>query len=98
MYPSGRFVHGSMAAGKPCPKDARYFMNFINFRSWKLNFMNRAKSVLTRLPCIPKVFPRLYHLYTVTGNLLPAYIAIRERRYKRVITPLEAPWGIITTG
>ncbi|WP_292268304.1 hypothetical protein [Butyricimonas sp.] len=53
--------------------------------------MNRAKSVLTRLPCIPKVFPRLYHLYTVTGNLLPAYIAIRERRYKRVITPLEAP-------
>ncbi len=37
MDPSGRFVHGSMAAGKPCPKDARYFMN-------------RAKSVLTRLP------------------------------------------------
>ena len=33
MDPSGRFVHGSIAAGKPCPKDARYFMNFINFRS-----------------------------------------------------------------
>ncbi len=33
MAPSGRFVHGSMATGKPCPKDARYFMNFINFRS-----------------------------------------------------------------
>ena len=33
MDPSGRFVHGSYAAGKPCPKDARYFMNFINFMS-----------------------------------------------------------------
>ncbi len=33
MDPSGRFVHGSNAAGKPCPKDARYFMNFINFMS-----------------------------------------------------------------
>ena len=60
MDPSGRFVHGSMAAGKPCPKDARYFMNFINFMSWKLNFMNRAKSLLTHSPCsysnsLPKV-------------------------------------------
>ena len=42
MYPSGRFVHGSIAAGKPCPKDARYFMNFIN----------RAKSVLMRSPWV----------------------------------------------
>ena len=33
MTPNGRFVHGSIAAGKPCPKDAQYFMNFINFRS-----------------------------------------------------------------
>ncbi len=33
MTPNGRFVHGSIAAGKPCPKDARYFMNFINFMS-----------------------------------------------------------------
>ena len=58
MDPSGRFVHGSIAAGKPCPKDARYFMNFINFMSWKLNFMNRAKSVLTHLPCIcPAINP-----------------------------------------
>ena len=30
MDPSGRFVHGSMAAGKPCPKDARYFINFMS--------------------------------------------------------------------
>ncbi len=28
MDSSGRFVHGSYAAGKPCPKDARYFMNW----------------------------------------------------------------------
>ena len=41
MDPSGRFVHGSIAASKPYPKDARYFMNFINFRSRKLNFINR---------------------------------------------------------
>ncbi len=52
MDPSGRFVHGSIAAGKPCPKDARYFMNFINFRSRKLNFINRAKSVLMRSPWV----------------------------------------------
>ena len=30
MDPSGRFVHGSMAVGKPCPKDARYFINFMS--------------------------------------------------------------------
>ena len=30
MDPSGRFVYGSMAAGKPCPKDARYFINFMS--------------------------------------------------------------------
>ena len=46
MDPSGRFVHGSIAAGKPCPKDARYFMNFINFRSRKLNFINRLMNFI----------------------------------------------------
>ena len=43
MDPSGRFVHGSMAAGKPCPKDARYFMNFINFKSWKAQLYEPGK-------------------------------------------------------
>ena len=39
MDPSGRFVYGSQAADKPCPKDTRDFINFINFINL-MNFMN----------------------------------------------------------
>ncbi len=36
MDPSGRSVHGSKAAGKPCPKDARYFINLMNFINYSI--------------------------------------------------------------